>query len=165
MKSNAELQEVILVTSAVRILSRLPDLCSPKGAINILPSILWLVTGVLKEGNVDNEPFAANLQSYKGIGDSSPKVTAALQALKILVTTEHSRDPRSCEKWTEILQSGLLRVLDLAKTSQNSSATTDITAATESEDPKEASGQEYHDMGLLLAVAIFMLHGPPGSKY
>ena len=164
MKSNAELQEVILVTSAVRILSRLPDLCSPKGAINILPSILWLVTGVLKEGDVDTEPFATNLQSYKGTGDSSPKVTAALQALKILVTTEHSRDPRSCEKWTEILQSGLLRVLDLAKTSQNSSANTDITAATESEDPKEASGQEYHDMGLLLAVAIFMLHGPPGSK-
>ena len=84
----------------------------------------------------------------------SPKVTASLQALKALVTTEHSRDQRSCEKWTEILQSGLLRVLDLAKTSQSSDK---VDAESE-----EASGQEHHDMGLLLAVAIFMLHGPPG---
>ena len=34
------------------------------------------------------------------------------------VTCHHARDDRSREKWTEILQSSLLNILDLAKTSQ-----------------------------------------------
>ena len=116
---------------------------------------MWLVTGVLKETEIGMEPDYSQVTA--GGKGPSPKVAASLQALKTLVTTEHSRDQRSCEKWTEILQSGLLRVLDLAKTSQSS----DKVDATE--ESKEASGQEQHDMGLLLAVAIFMLHGPPGN--
>ena len=152
IKTSIERQEELLVTTAIAILSRLPDLCSPKGAVNILPSVLWLVTGVLKETDTGMETDYSQVST--GGKGPSPKVTASLQALKALVTTEHSRDQRSCEKWTEILQSGLLRVLDLAKTSQSSDK---VDAESE-----EASGQEHHDMGLLLAVAIFMLHGPPG---
>ena len=155
LKTSIEKHEEMLVTTAIAILSRLPDLCSPKGAVNILPSVLWLVTGVLKETEIGMEPDYSQVTA--GGKGPSPKVAASLQALKTLVTTEHSQDQRSCEKWTEILQSGLLRVLDLAKTSQSS----DKVDATE--ESKEASGQEQHDMGLLLAVAIFMLHGPPGN--
>ena len=166
LKTGTELQEEVLVISAVRILSHLPDLCSPKGAVNILPSVLWLVTGVLKETNESYELLYDASQTSKEGCDPSPKVTASLQALKTLVTTDHSKDQRSCEKWTEILQSGLLRVLDLAKTAipSDSSFSMAYTSITH-EDPKEASGQEHHDMGLLLAVAIFMLHGPPGKIY
>ena len=34
-----------LVNQAVDLLSRLPELCSPQGALSILPSILWLLIG------------------------------------------------------------------------------------------------------------------------
>ena len=155
LKTSIDKQEEILVTTAISILARLPDLCSPKGAVNILPSVLWLVTGVLRESETAMETDYSQVTA--GGNGPSPKVSASLQALKALVTTEHSRDQRSYEKWTEILQSGLLRVLDLAKTSQSSDK------VDTSDESKEASGQEYHDMGLLLAVAIFMLHGPPGD--
>ena len=37
-----------LVNQAVDLLSRLPDLCSPSGALSILPSILWLLIGEYK---------------------------------------------------------------------------------------------------------------------
>ena len=170
LKTSIEVQEELLVTTAVQILSRLPDLCSPKGAVNILPSVLWLVTGVLKETEENIELLSDYSQSSKGRRGTSPKVTASLQALKTLVTTEHSRDQRSCEKWTEILQSGLLRVLDLAKTAQPSdvnctklNTSGGNTVLNEDSKETEASGKEHHDMGLLLAVAIFMLHGPPGK--
>ena len=103
----------------------------------------------------------------KGEGTTpSPIVAASLQSLKTLVTTDHSKDQRSCEKWTEILQSGLLRVLDLAKTSLPSSEMQlqlSTPSANSTEKSQEACGQEHHDMGLLLAIAIFMLHGPPGK--
>ena len=61
-----------------------------------------------------------------------------------------SETGKPCEKWTEILQSGLLRVLDLAKTSQSSDK---VDAESE-----EASGQEHHDMGLLLQLYFEYIH-------
>ena len=57
-----------LVSSALSSLSALPALCSPQGAITVLPSVLWLLTGVLKEASwrderlgEDSASVAANL--------------------------------------------------------------------------------------------------------
>ena len=72
-----------LIAATVRALSRLPALCSPKGALTVLPSIMWLVTGVLKESTGRGSPSADAL--FEG-SDSSPQVAAALQSLKTLVT-------------------------------------------------------------------------------
>uniref|UniRef100_A0AAX7SCP1 HEAT repeat-containing protein 5B n=1 Tax=Astatotilapia calliptera TaxID=8154 RepID=A0AAX7SCP1_ASTCA len=58
-----------LVANAVSILAELPSLCSPAGSMTILPTVLFLVTGVLKETAVktpDNSvpvPVAAALQT------------------------------------------------------------------------------------------------------
>ena len=71
-----------LIASTVRALSRLPALCSPKGALTILPSVMWLVTGVLKESTGRGSPSAGVL--FEG-SDSSPQVAAALQSIKALV--------------------------------------------------------------------------------
>ena len=92
-------------------LAALPALCSPLGAITVLPSVLWLLTGVLKEASwkdalgEDSASVAANLQ-----------VTAALQGLKAVAGMAYSSDDRCSARWSELLQSALLRILDLAET-------------------------------------------------
>uniref|UniRef100_A0AAX7VGZ4 HEAT repeat-containing protein 5B n=1 Tax=Astatotilapia calliptera TaxID=8154 RepID=A0AAX7VGZ4_ASTCA len=66
-----------LVANAVSILAELPSLCSPAGSMTILPTVLFLVTGVLKETAVktpDNSvpvPVAAALQSEPDMDEVS----------------------------------------------------------------------------------------------
>lgn len=102
------------MSSALTSLASLPALCSPLGAITVLPSVLWLLTGVLKEaswkdnalgGGADSASVAANVQ-----------VTAALQGLKAVAGMAYASDDRCSAQWSELLQSALLRILDLAKT-------------------------------------------------
>ena len=101
-----------LVSSALSSLAALPALCSPLGAITILPSVLWLLTGVLKE---------ASWKDALG-GDSAPdaavnlQVTAALQGLRAVAGTAYVSDDRCSARWSELLQSALLRILDQSKT-------------------------------------------------
>ena len=71
---------------------------------------------------------------------------------QVLVTSDHARDARSRRQWGEVLQSALLRILDLAKTAGGSGTVSDTAT----------SVHEHNDVGLLLAVAVFMLHAPPG---
>ena len=111
------------MSSALSSLSALPPLCSPLGAITVLPSVLWLLTGVLKEAawkdaeDSSSSSVAANLQ-----------VTAALQGLKAVAGMTYAGDSRCSAQWAELLQSAFLRILDLAKTapsgSSNSSSST-----------------------------------------
>ena len=86
-----------LVSRAVEILARLPALCSPKGSLSVMPSILWLLIGVIKAAG-DGEDAASAVHSLK-----------YLLQQKIPTTEE--------DKWTKLLQSALQRLLDLAKTS------------------------------------------------
>jgi len=82
-----------LVNQAVDLLSRLPDLCSPSGALSILPSILWLLIGVIKASNEGED------------------VSGSIQSLKYLIQNKLNVN------WIPLLQSALQRLLDLAKTS------------------------------------------------
>ena len=82
-----------LVNQAVDLLSRLPDLCSPSGALSILPSILWLLIGVIKASNEGED------------------VSGSIQSLKYLIQNKLNIN------WIPLLQSALQRLLDLAKTS------------------------------------------------
>lgn len=79
------------------------------GAISILPTILYLTTGVIKEmatKNINDTTVMANNVS----------VQAALHCLKMLATDRYGRDERCGEEWCKLLQSALAKVIDLAKT-------------------------------------------------
>ena len=71
------------------------------------------------------------------------------------MTSDHSRNPVSQGQWGEVLQSALLRLLDLAKTAEGQSQ-----GGGESTSNEASHVHEHNDIGLLLAVAVFMLHAP-----
>ncbi|ERE72582.1 HEAT repeat-containing protein 5A [Cricetulus griseus] len=90
-----------LVTAALVILAELPAVCSPEGSISILPTILYLAIGVLRE-------TAVKLPG----GQLSSTVTASLQALKGILTSPMARAEKSHAAWTSLLQNALATVLD-----------------------------------------------------
>lgn len=81
-----------LLGAAFTALGALPGLCSLQGALAILPTLLYLGTGVLKEA-----PSAA---------------PGALQLLRALASDDRANDG----EWRHLLQSALAKVIDLAKT-------------------------------------------------
>ena len=109
-------EQIKLVTMALNALTELPSLCSPLGALTILPSVLWLMTGVLKH---------------------QVHIASSLTGLKVLATSPYSHDERSSQKWSMLMQSALLTIVDLTK----------------SEDGLK-------DEDILLALAVFILNCP-----
>ncbi|XP_056666391.1 HEAT repeat-containing protein 5A isoform X5 [Monodelphis domestica] len=90
-----------LVSAALIILSELPEVCSPEGSISVLPTILYLIIGVLRE-------TAVRLPG----GQLSSTVAAALQALKGILSSPLARAEKSHSAWTDLLRSALTTVLD-----------------------------------------------------
>uniref|UniRef100_A0A8B9PYS1 HEAT repeat containing 5A n=1 Tax=Apteryx owenii TaxID=8824 RepID=A0A8B9PYS1_APTOW len=90
-----------LVSAALVILSDVPAICSPEGSISVLPTILYLIIGVLKE-------TAVKLQD----GQLPLTVAASLQALKGLLSSPMARAEKSQAAWTDLLRSALVTVLD-----------------------------------------------------
>ncbi|TRY62849.1 hypothetical protein TCAL_08197 [Tigriopus californicus] len=125
-----------LIALAVQALSGLTKLCSPRGALKVLPSIYWLITGILKEA-------ASKAVIDDGIVlASNPQITSSLQGLRTLTSSNYAQDERSRKKWAELSQSTLLSLVDLAKTAPNEDHKMDETS-------------------LLLAVAVFILNCDP----
>ncbi|XP_074597132.1 HEAT repeat-containing protein 5B isoform X2 [Brevipalpus obovatus] len=96
-----------IVGSCSKLLTELLDLCSPRGSVIVLPTVLFLVTGVLKEVAMKNsqctlekEPLSSILKCFENLGSSSL-----------------SRNPLCSSEWVELLQSCLAAILDLCKTS------------------------------------------------
>lgn len=121
-----------LIAAALACMENLHKLCSPKGAVSIIPTILYLTTGVIKEmatKNVNDSTILAN----------SASVQAALHCLKILAVDRYSNDERSQEEWQKLLQSALAKVIDLAKTSTEN---------------------KLDEVTMMLAIAVFVLHAP-----
>ncbi|NXU85584.1 HTR5A protein, partial [Xiphorhynchus elegans] len=90
-----------LVAAALVILSDVPAICSPEGSVSVLPTILYLITGVLKE-------TAVKLRD----GQLPLVVAASLQALKGLLSSPMARAEKSRTAWTDLLRSALVTVLD-----------------------------------------------------
>lgn len=136
-----------LVSSAVFVLSELPSLCSPEGSVSILPTVLFLLLGVLTE--LVQRPIA-----LKGPGSSGPglcpgvgpdldpglgpvaMVQSFLQSLRSVLSCPLNRQEKSRESWVKLLQSALRSVLDLW----------------DSEDPEVVLDQAL----LLRALALFL---------
>lgn len=81
-----------LISEAVSILPSVPGLCTPAASVNALPSVLYLLTCVLREVAL--------------IKDSSSQktVSATLQALKQLTTSPYTHNPKCSKDWVDLLQ-------------------------------------------------------------
>uniref|UniRef100_A0A8C1EYC5 HEAT repeat-containing protein 5A n=1 Tax=Cyprinus carpio carpio TaxID=630221 RepID=A0A8C1EYC5_CYPCA len=90
-----------LVTSALAILSELPSICSPEGSVSVLPTVLYLLLGVLREA-VKGSVGAESGQLVPGI----------LQALRTVLTSPMSRAEKSHGAWTELLRCALHTLLE-----------------------------------------------------
>ncbi|XP_036893352.1 HEAT repeat-containing protein 5A-like [Sturnira hondurensis] len=120
-----------LVSAALDILSELPAVCSPEGSISILPTILYLTIGVLRE-------TAVRLPG----GQLSSTAAASLQALKGILSSPMARAEKSQAAWTDLLRSALTTVLD-------------------SWDPVDGTHQELDEVSLLTAITVFTLSASP----
>uniref|UniRef100_A0A674CFH7 HEAT repeat-containing protein 5A n=1 Tax=Salmo trutta TaxID=8032 RepID=A0A674CFH7_SALTR len=85
-----------LVAHTVSILAELPSLCSPAGSMTILPTVLFLITGVLKETAVKTPDNSIPLP-----------VSAALQGIKTIITSPLGRAEKIPAQWTGLIRSSL----------------------------------------------------------
>uniref|UniRef100_A0A4W4DTG3 HEAT repeat-containing protein 5A n=1 Tax=Electrophorus electricus TaxID=8005 RepID=A0A4W4DTG3_ELEEL len=89
-----------LITSALGILSDLPSICSPEGSVSVLPTVLYLLLGVLRE-----------LVRGGGAGEAV-LAPSALQALRTVVSSPMSRAEKSRAAWVGLLRSALTTLLE-----------------------------------------------------
>ncbi|XP_035795825.1 HEAT repeat-containing protein 5B-like isoform X2 [Anopheles albimanus] len=123
----------LLVANAVQSLNELTKLCSPAGAVSILPTVLYLSTGVLKE-------VATKSTNDESMMAGTNVVQAAVQLLKTLATDRYAKHEQSRDEWCKLLQSALGRILDLTKTGCEETKMDEVT--------------------VMLAIAVFLLHAP-----
>ncbi|XP_041668814.1 HEAT repeat-containing protein 5A isoform X1 [Cheilinus undulatus] len=103
-----------LVASALCVLSELPSVCSPEGSVSILPTVLYLLLGVLRE--LVHQPgtnTAVPASGSAGAAGLGMVIQAALQALKCVVTSPMSRQEKSRGAWKVLLRSALNTLLGL----------------------------------------------------
>ncbi|XP_076062392.1 HEAT repeat-containing protein 5B isoform X2 [Oratosquilla oratoria] len=121
----------VLAASTVTLLTNLPNLCSPAGGVAILPTVLYLTLGLLKE---------CGRRGRCHDPTSSPPVVAVLDALASLAKHSFTRDPRSHTEWCTLLQSALANVIDMSKTSEDE--------------------REIDEVVVLRVIAQLVLHAP-----
>ncbi|NXC38697.1 HTR5A protein, partial [Penelope pileata] len=120
-----------LVSAALLILADVPAICSPEGSVSVLPTILYLIIGVLKETTVKMQD-----------GQLPLPVAASLQALKGLLSSPMARAEKSRTAWTDLLRSALVTVLDCW-------------------DQADGLLQERDEVSLLTAITVFVMSTSP----
>lgn len=126
----------MLVASALSSLESLTQLCSPLGAVQILPTILYLTNGVIKE-------LATKSAADTTIVANTAAVQAALHCLKAMATDRYATDDRCASQWQRLLQSALAGLLDLTKTGSDDDNNTKMDEVT-----------------MMFAIAVFIRHSP-----
>ncbi|XP_059208691.1 LOW QUALITY PROTEIN: HEAT repeat-containing protein 5A [Centropristis striata] len=101
-----------LVGSALCVLSELPSVCSPEGSVSILPTVLYLLLGVLRELVHQPSTHTGAPPPEPGAGLAAV-VQAALQALRSVVTSPMSRQEKSRGAWILLLRSAVSSLLGL----------------------------------------------------
>lgn len=123
----------LLVANALQCLENLTQLCSPKGALEVVPSILYLTTGVIKEiatKSLDDNTIIAN----------TGMMQAALHCLRSIATDRYVNDERCSAQLRKLLQSALGCLIDLSKTGCDETKADEVT--------------------MMLGIALFILHAP-----
>lgn len=123
----------VLITAALKCLIDLPKMCSHKGAITVLPTILYLATNVIKE-------IATKSSSDETIIANCGTIQATIQCLKAMVMDAHATTEETAEEWNGLLQSSLGKIIDLTKTGCDETKMDEVT--------------------MMLAIAMFVLHVP-----
>uniref|UniRef100_A0A8B9L078 HEAT repeat-containing protein 5B n=1 Tax=Astyanax mexicanus TaxID=7994 RepID=A0A8B9L078_ASTMX len=95
-----------LVAVTISILAELPALCSPAGSMTILPTILFLICGVLKETALKTPDGSVPLP-----------VSAALQGIKTIITSPLGRVEKTQQQWTSLVRSSLASVPNMDEVS------------------------------------------------
>ncbi|NXJ75098.1 HTR5B protein, partial [Trogon melanurus] len=103
-KSHLSEESARLVAATVTILSDLPSLCSPAGCMTVLPTILFLITRVLKETAVKSAD-----------NQVPPPVSAALQGIKTIVTLPTVKTDETQKQWTGLIRSTLASILEYSQ--------------------------------------------------
>ena len=93
-----------LVSAVLLVLADLPALCSPRGSVSIVPTLLFLITGIIKQ-----------LAPKSSDAPTASPVTTALQALKLLCSSSFTKNSHSSDAWIKLLQSALVTVLNSSK--------------------------------------------------
>lgn len=123
----------LLVANAMQCLEHLMQLCSPKGAVEVVPSILYLTTGVIKEiatKSIDDQTIIAN----------TGMMQSALHCLRSIATDKYVNDERCAAEMRKLLQSALACLIDLSKTGCDETKADEVT--------------------MMLGIALFILHAP-----
>uniref|UniRef100_A0A665WIW0 HEAT repeat-containing protein 5B n=1 Tax=Echeneis naucrates TaxID=173247 RepID=A0A665WIW0_ECHNA len=108
-----------LVANTVSILAELPSLCSPAGSMTILPTVLFLITGVLRE------------TALKTSDNSVPlPVSAALQGIKTIITSPLARAESNQTQWTGLVRSSLASVLEYSQPDESRPDTDEVSMLT-----------------------------------
>ncbi|KAJ8308625.1 hypothetical protein KUTeg_013499 [Tegillarca granosa] len=105
-----------LIADIILILPDLPNLCSPAGSVAVLPTILHLITGVLRE-------MSAKSAEQK----SSVVINACLGALRKLCTSPFLNDENTSDSWIEFLRCALVTIITYAKPTEEKPGMDDIT--------------------------------------
>lgn len=124
-----------LVASGLQCVEQLLELCTPSGALTILPTILYMTTSIIRE--------IANKSSIdSSILANTCAVQACLQCLRTVCVHRWAQQTSTMEDWRQLLQSALATIIDLTKT------------AGDNEERK------VDEVTMLLAIAVFILHTP-----
>lgn len=124
----------MIVALALHALENLPGLCTAKGSVKILPTILFFATGVLHEMSSKSVHDDTNLANCVSI-------QAALHLLKAMIVHKYASDEKSCDDWRKFLQSTLAKIIDLTKTGSD-------------------HDKKLDEVTMMLAIAVFVLHAP-----
>lgn len=124
----------MLVASGLQCVEKLTALCSPQGALTILPTILYMTTSIIKE--------IANKSAIDStILANTGAVQATLHCLKSVCIDKWSKLETIAADWSQLLQSSLATIIDLTKT-----------AAGDDDERK------VDEVTMVLAIAVFILN-------
>uniref|UniRef100_A0A8C8K4G3 HEAT repeat-containing protein 5A n=1 Tax=Oncorhynchus tshawytscha TaxID=74940 RepID=A0A8C8K4G3_ONCTS len=113
------------VAAALAILSDLPSICSPDGSVSILPTLMYLLMGVLRE--LVQQPCGGGAGGGEALGLVVP---AALQALRAVLSSPMSRSEKSRGAWAHLLRCALNTLLHIRNQILSSSIVSLLTALT-----------------------------------
>ncbi|XP_033164377.1 HEAT repeat-containing protein 5B isoform X2 [Drosophila mauritiana] len=125
----------LLVASGLQCVEQLLDLCTPKGALAILPTVLYMTTSIVKE--------IANKSAIDStILANTCAVKSALQCLRSVCVHKWAKVEETTEEWQQLLQSALATIVDLTKTAGDNDE------------------RKVDEVTMLLAITVFILHTP-----
>ncbi|VDM97337.1 unnamed protein product [Thelazia callipaeda] len=107
--SRLPLESNTLIKMGLDILTRIPMLCSPDGVVVVLPSILYLILGVLRESCVIDKD---QLVPDAPFGHVSLAAAAAMQGLRTILAAVPNDS--TFLKWTLVMKSALISMLNMA---------------------------------------------------